>query len=249
MIDQARPTEAQWRDLQAAAQARRAGQPVAPPDHPVYGDFAANGGVIGHLGQTLDGYIAAADGDSYFVTGPENLDHLHRLRALCDAIVVGAGTVMVDDPMLTTRRVPGVNPVRVVIDRQGRLPVDRKVFADGAAHTLYVSVSGETKGRGAGIALPLGEDGQADTQALCAILRERGLTAIFVEGGGDTVSRFMTQGALDRLHLTVAPALLGEGRRAVRLPGRAMGNALRPPVHHISMGDDVLFDLDLRTAK
>src|SRR5437016_715601 len=71
---------------------------------------------VGHLGQSLDGFIATHAGESQWVTGQENILHMHRLRALCDAVVVGAGTVAADDPELTTRLVPGPNPLRVVID-------------------------------------------------------------------------------------------------------------------------------------
>ena len=71
---------------------------------------------VGHLGQSLDGFIATPSGDSQTVTGGDNIVHLHRLRALCDAVVVGAGTVAADDPQLTTRHVPGPHPLRVVFD-------------------------------------------------------------------------------------------------------------------------------------
>ena len=97
---------------------------------------------IAHLGQSLDGYIATASGDSYYVTGPDNVRHLHRLRALADAIVVGAGTVARDDPQLTVRHVEGPNPVRVVLDPAARLDARRRVFSDGAAPTLVVHADG-----------------------------------------------------------------------------------------------------------
>ena len=74
---------------------------------------------VGHLGQSLDGFIATHAGESQFVTGEENILHLHRMRALCDAVVVGAGTVAADDPQLTTRHVSGPSPLRVVLDPTG----------------------------------------------------------------------------------------------------------------------------------
>jgi diaminohydroxyphosphoribosylaminopyrimidine deaminase / 5-amino-6-(5-phosphoribosylamino)uracil reductase len=94
--------------------------------------------IVGHLGQSLDGFIATASGDSRFVTGPDNIVHLHRLRALCDAVIVGAGTVAADDPQLTTREVRGPNPLRVVLDPRRRLDAARRLFTDRAAPTLLV---------------------------------------------------------------------------------------------------------------
>jgi riboflavin biosynthesis pyrimidine reductase len=94
--------------------------------------------VIGQLGQSLDGCIATRAGDSNCVNGPEVLLHLHRLRALCDAVIVGAGTAAVDDPQLTTRQVAGEHPVRVLIDPTLRLAPTLRVLSDRQAPTLLV---------------------------------------------------------------------------------------------------------------
>src|SRR5690606_16968152 len=91
---------------------------------------------VAHLGQSLDGQIATSSGDSFYVTGAANLLHLHRMRALCDAVVVGAGTVVADDPRLTVRRAAGAHPVRVVLDARRRIGADRRVFTDDTAETL-----------------------------------------------------------------------------------------------------------------
>ena len=92
--------------------------------------------VLGHLGQSIDGRIATSAGDSCFINGQENLVHMHRLRALCDAVVVGATTVLADDPQLTTRLVPGPHATRVVIDPSQRLTPACRVCADDRCPTL-----------------------------------------------------------------------------------------------------------------
>src|SRR5690606_5355706 len=87
---------------------------------------------------SLDGYIATDSGDSYYVTGPDNVLHLHRMRALCGAVIVGAETVSTDDPRLTVRLATGPNPLRVVLDPRRRLASEYRVFADGEAPTLLI---------------------------------------------------------------------------------------------------------------
>ena len=103
------------------------------------------------LGQSLDGFIATRTGDADYVTGEEDRGHLHRLRALADAVVVGAGTAVADDPQLTVRACAGPHPVRVVLDPHGRVPLQRRVFTDGAAPTLWV-VGADSDARAAGAA-------------------------------------------------------------------------------------------------
>lgn len=232
--------------------------------------------VIGQLGQSLDGRIATESGRSHYINGPDDIERLHRLRALVQAVVVGAGTVASDDPRLTVRRVEGSHPHRVILDPRGRLDPDRNVFSDGAAPTLWLRgdptsssvpggaddagqpAAGERAGAetpaGAGsssaarvevVSLPL-EDGRFAPRAIVEELARRGLERVLVEGGGITVSRFLTAGALDRLHVSVAPLLIGSGRPAFTLPVvETLDEALRPPVRHFRLGTDLLFDLDL----
>ena len=207
--------------------------------------------VIGQLGQSLDGRIATDSGASHFVTGAKDIERLHRVRALVDAVIVGAETVVQDDPRLTVRLVEGSNPVRVVLDPSGRLDSGRRVFSetgprtlvvrkdDGARHDTAVDVDelrvGWTETEG------------FDLERLLDALRARGLRRILVEGGGVTVSRFLQAGLLDRLHLTVAPLLIGSGRPSITLESiPTLDQALRPPCRRFTLGDDVLFDLDLR---
>ncbi len=207
---------------------------------------------IGHLGQSLDGFIATAAGDSQFVTGEENILHLHRMRALCDAVIVGPGTVAADDPQLTTRKVAGPHPLRVVLDASRRLGQTFRIFEDTTADTIYVTTDrnrqpGETHvGRAPIITVPEANGG-LDLAAVVRMLRERGCTRIFVEGGGVTVSLFLEADLLDRLQVAIAPLIIGSGRPAIRLPGRpTLSDCRRPRYRVFRMGGDVFFDCDLR---
>lgn len=225
-------------------------------------DFRPEGAawVIAQLGQSLDGCVATRTGDSCFINGPENLLHLHRLRAVCDAVIVGAGTVAADNPRLTTRRVPGPNPTRVLLDPQLRLAGHLEtahVFNDGQAPTLWLC---DARWRGDAVAQVgadrvlavrdlLRDDATPHLAHAVTALQSRGLTRLFVEGGGVTVSRFLAQRCLDRLHLAVAPIIIGDGRPGLRFEGPArLADCLRPHCHVYRMGPDHLWDLDLRTA-
>lgn len=208
--------------------------------------------VIAQLGQTLDGRIATHSGHSHFVTGPEDIRHLHRLRALVDAVVVGAGTVIADDPRLTVRHVRGDNPVRVVLDPSGRVPADRTMFWDRAAPSLWLrSPRAHPCAVGGGVEIlqmdELGAGAGFHPGSVLQMLAERGLRRVLVEGGGLTVSRFLAAGVLQRLHLTVAPVILGSGRPSVSLqPVDTLQEAIRPQCRHFALGPDILFDLCLR---
>jgi riboflavin-specific deaminase-like protein len=208
--------------------------------------------VMGQLGQSLDGRIATEDGASHYVTGQEDIERLHRLRALVDAVIVGAATVAYDDPRLTVRLADGPNPVRVVLDPSGRLDAERRVFSEPAAPTLVVRRGEEGTSGGEAhheeLGVPWSDRDGLDLVALLERLRARGLRRILVEGGGVTVSRFLQAGLLDRLHLTVAPVLIGSGRPSITLdPITSLDEALRPACRRFTLGEDVLFDLDLRS--
>ena len=213
--------------------------------------------VIGQIGQSLDGRIATEHGQSHYITGEADILRLHRLRALVDAVVVGAGTVASDDPRLTVRGVEGDNPVRVVLDPSARLSSEHAVFSDGAAPTLVMRQT--TPGTPANTSedvielstssddAPHGARPGFDPHAVVEALRARGLRRLLIEGGGVTISRFLQAGALTRLHVAVAPMLVGSGRPAFTLPPiSTLDEALRPPCRTFRLGEDVLFDFDLR---
>jgi diaminohydroxyphosphoribosylaminopyrimidine deaminase / 5-amino-6-(5-phosphoribosylamino)uracil reductase len=208
---------------------------------------------MAQVGQSLDGRIATESGHSHYINGEGGLDHLHRLRALADAVVVGATTVDLDDPRLTTRRVAGPDPVRVIVDPSGRVPLGRRAF-DGAAPTLLLRASHlatPSPDRADGpIVVPIAaEQGLLPPCRILRALHLRGLFTVLIEGGGTTISTFLRAGAVDRLHVVVAPMLIGPGRAAFQWPAiDRLKQALRLSMTAHPLGGDVLFDCALDNA-
>ncbi len=207
--------------------------------------------VIGRVAQSLDGYIATRGGESVWISGPDDLRHTHQLRALCDAVVVGAKTIRADNPRLTTRLVEGPDPVRVVLDPECRLNDTYRVFHDGPQTLLLCApemAATDRLGSACVLPVPRGPSG-LDIAAILVLLRTRGLRRIFVEGGGVTVTRFLAAGALDRLHVTVAPLVMGGGVPAFPLPPVERleeGRRFAWTAHRI--GADILLDIPLERA-
>lgn len=206
--------------------------------------------VIGQVGQSLDGRVATRSGHSHYVTGPDDLTRLHRVRALVDAVVVGAGTAIADRPRLTVRRVEGQHPTRVILDPRGRVPPRGSLFEDAVAPTLWIRRGAPATDLAPHVRVleppPADAEGMVPPAGILGMLRERGLRRILVEGGGATVSTFLAAGALQRLHVTVAPLLIGSGRHGITLaPVDRLDEALRPPSRQFVLGRDVLFDLVL----
>jgi diaminohydroxyphosphoribosylaminopyrimidine deaminase/5-amino-6-(5-phosphoribosylamino)uracil reductase len=180
--------------------------------------------VVWKVAGTLDGRVAAADGSSRWVTGPEARAAVHRLRATCDAVVVGSGTALADDPQLTVRDAGGREasrqPLRVVLDRRGRLPVDARV-RDGAAPTLVSAAS--TPGE------------------LLAELFARDVRRVLLEGGPTLAAAFLRAGLVDEAVVHLAPKLLGSGPSLVGDLGiTGIGDALTLTVTGLThLGGDV----------
>ena len=220
---------------------------------PLTGADPARPFVVAQLGQSLDGRIATPTGESRWINKDAALDHVHRLRANVDAVLVGVGTVIADDPILNVRRVAGRNPARVVIDPKGRLPPAARCLADDdGCRRLVIHAAGVVAPAlpdGVEIIhLPLDADGTLSPKAVVAALFARGLKTVLIEGGAWTVSQFINAGAVDRLHVLVAPVILGSGKPGLSLaPIDRLSEALRPPCRVFPLIDgDVLFDCDLK---
>ena len=171
---------------------------------------------------TLDGKIATGTGDSKWITGEEARTHAHFLRSIYDAILVGKGTVLADDPSLTCRLVEGKNPIRIVLDAKLEMPLTAKVLSDGEAETIIVAgkdVLPERLAERTGLekveVLQVDtDDGKVDLNALLTTLSERKITSILVEGGGAVHGSFFDAGFVDRVYAFIAPKLIG-GKEAL----------------------------------
>ena len=223
--------------------------PLPPPWEDIFGPLRTGKVddlvIVGQIGQSLDGRVATTTGRSHYINGPAGVVHLHRLRALVDAVLVGVETACSDDPQLTVRHVQGPNPVRVVLDPRGRLPPQARLLGRDSRRIVVTAKGVDCRLPGAEI-LPLpAAHGHIAPVAILAALAERGLRRVLVEGGPETVSRFLQAGCLDRVHIVVAPLILGAGR-----PSLAFGaidrveEALRPSVRTHRLGDEMLFDCD-----
>jgi GTP cyclohydrolase II len=204
--------------------------------------------------QTLDGRIATRTGDSKWISGEPERRASHALRAACDAVLVGIGTVVTDDPQLTVRLVPGASPMRVVLDTTLRIPATAQILGD-AAPTLVVTTERsaperrhELRRRGVGVRVVDAEPPWGvDLVAALAVLREAGIRSLLVEGGAAVITSFLRRRLVDRVVVGIAPTIVGAGTEAVgdldivrvadglRLTGRSLH----------TLGDDVVVASDV----
>lgn len=209
--------------------------------------------------QTLDGRIAAADGTSRWISGPESLVRTHQLRSQHDAIMVGIGTVLADNPSLTVRHVHGPNPLRIVVDRNLRTPLSAAVLVDGAApHTWLVCDAQAAQARqhalqelGATIITqPLTTESAFAMQPLMHTLASRGIRTLMLEGGSRLIASMLRARCVDRVAITIAPKLLGQGIPAIADLGiTTMGNAVCLDEPRVSQcGDDIWLEATVRYA-
>ncbi len=212
--------------------------------------------VIAKFAASLDGRIAAASGDSRWVSGPQSRDWAHDLRTKVDAILVGSSTVVIDDPLLTAR--PGGRdaerqPLRVVVDSRGRTPPMARVLT-GPAQTLVATVErapsasggwrASLRAAGAEILTFPAVDGRVDLLALLRELAGRDVLSLLVEGGGVILGSFFDRGLVDKVQAVIAPMIIGAEDAPAAVAGQGayrMADALR--LRDITVerfGDDIL---------
>lgn len=204
--------------------------------------------IVAQMGQSLDGRIATASGHSHFVNGVEAIRFLHSLRARVDAVVVGASTAVADDPQLTVRHCAGRDPARVLVDRSRRAGSALRMFGPGAPCIVFgPPLSSDPPGVEA--VPPPGSD--VSPEWMVETLAAHGFRRLLIEGGANTVSRFLAAGLVDRLCLLIGPLLIGSGPIGVNLPTIVtLAGALRPPVAVALLDEgDILADCDLAALR
>jgi riboflavin-specific deaminase-like protein len=201
------------------------------------------------VGQSLDGRVATVAGDARDISGPQGLRHLHRCRALADGVVIGVRTALTDDPRLTVRLVTGPSPARVVIDPRGRLPNGAAVLADDGVRRIVIQGCDTARPPGVEVAVLPVSDGWIAPTAIRAALVGLGLHRLLIEGGGVTIGGFLEAGLLDRLHVGIAPLIIGAGPSGLRTaPVARLADALRPETTAYGLDTDVIFDCALVPA-
>ena len=178
------------------------------------------GDVYKRQAQSLDGFIATESGESKYISGKDNLEHIHRLRALSDIIIVGAKTYLEDKPKLTTRLVKGNNPLIYVFDPKSILK--KKDIMGDIVHL------------------------RENLNVLKKTLHNKNKQTIYIEGGGKTISYFMNKNILNKIHICLCPVILGGGRPSF-IPDKyiKLDNQKSFKPNHYQMGKDILFDIEI----
>jgi riboflavin-specific deaminase-like protein len=209
--------------------------------------------VVVKYAQTIDGRIATSTGDARWISGEEERRTSHALRAACDAVLVGVGTILADDPRLTVRLVPGASPIRVVLDPRLRLPDDARVLEEDGVTTIVTTGASsaerraELRRRGVSVVVvPAGPQG-LDLHSALEALFDDGIRSVLVEGGARVITSFLSLGLADRLVVAIAPRVMGSGTDAVNDLGITEVTSsirLERRAVHVA-GDDVLIAGDL----
>ncbi len=174
--------------------------------------------------QTLDGRIATVTGSSHWISGEESLKLAHRLRASNDAVMVGSGTILADDPRLTVRLVRGRSPARVILDSRLRIPLTAKVLTEQeATPTIIATTTHANEKKLAGLrqmgieisVIKEDRHGEVDLELLLKVLGQRGISSVLVEGGAEVITSLLRQKLVDKLVIFVAPKIMGRGIEAV----------------------------------
>lgn len=195
---------------------------------------------VSHFAQSLDGCIATSAGDARWIGCEENRVHAHRMRALCDGVLVGSGTLRTDRPALTVRHAEGADPTRVVLGDAGDVSCLER--AGPGAIVLIGDEDGPGSPQVEHVSLPR-SNGRIPTGAILEELYRRGIASVYIEGGATTTSGFLAEGHLDVVQVHISPMIIGSGVESFTAPSiRCVRDAVRFRRHvYRSIGDGMMF--------
>ena len=201
--------------------------------------------VIAQIGQSIDGRIALNNGNSHYINNPKSIIYLHCLRSISDAIIVGSNTIKKDDPLLTTRKIKGTNPKRIIIDGSLSLNNKYKIFNDGNENIIFTKSNKNIRLNNSTI-IRLKE--KNFTKNLITQIKKLKYKNILVEGGSKTISELINNKCIDILQFMIAPILIGSGINSLNLKEISnLNKAIRPKHNFNELDNEIIVNLFLNS--
>ena len=201
--------------------------------------------VIAQIGQSIDGRIALNNGNSHYINNPKSIIYLHCLRSISDAIIVGSNTIKKDDPLLTTRKIKGKNPKRIIIDGSLSLNNKYKIFNDGNENIIFTKSNKNIRLNNSTI-IRLKE--KNFTKNLITQIKKLKYKNILVEGGSKTISELINNKYIDILQFMIAPILIGSGINSLNLKEISnLNKAIRPKHNFSELDNEIIVNLFLNS--
>ena len=201
--------------------------------------------LIGQIGQSLDGKIALNNGNSHYINEKESILYLHCLRAVCDGVLVGVNTVIKDNPLLTTRKIKGSSPVRLIIDPSLKLSNKYKIFKDNNQNIIFTNSNKQKKINNT---LIVKFPKKNFTNNIFKYLKKTSFKNILVEGGPTTLSNFIEMKLLNYMQFIISPTLIGSGIDSLKLkPITNLKNAIRVENTISKLGKEIVMTLNLNS--
>ena len=200
---------------------------------------------IGQIGQSLDGKIALNNGNSHYINEKESITYLHCLRSISDGVLVGVNTIIKDDPFLTTRKIKGLNPIRLIIDPSLKLTNKYNIFKDNNKNIIFTNSSKEKKLNNSTI---IKFPKKNFTLSVYKYLRKTSLKTILIEGGPTTLSHFIEHKFLNYMQFIISPTVIGSGIDSMKLkPISNLKNAIRTKNTINKLGKEIIVTLDFNS--
>ena len=201
--------------------------------------------VIAQIGQSIDGRIALNNGNSHYINNPKSIIYLHCLRSISDAIIVGSNTIKKDDPLLTTRKIKGTNPKRIIIDGSLSLNNKYKIFNDGNENIIFTKSNKNIRLNNSTI-IRLKE--KNFTKNFITQIKNLKYKNILVEGGSKTISELINNNYIDILQFMIAPILIGSGINSLNLKEISnLNKAIRPKHNFNELENEIIVNLFLNS--